>query len=257
MEMLNWNNKLKIIAVEKYFGGLKAIDNCSFEVEPKKITALIGLNGAGKSTILNLISGIINPDSGQVFLGDQELTNKSPEFISRLGIIRTFQKTKLFNNLTVKENFSLVLNNKDTDFFFNLFNSNRQTSDQQKRIKEILKLFGLEPFGNKLVRELSYGQRRLIEISRAILTNYNFLIFDEPVAGIAPQLRLKISDLFLKLREKNRTILFVEHDIDFAFKVADVIIVMEKGRVIAQGKPKKIKENKKFLEIYLGKKFEK
>jgi len=247
---------LKIKNLKKYFGGVKAIDGCSFEVQPEKITALIGPNGSGKTTVFNLISGILKTDTGKIFFKPEkewvEINNKSIEFISNLGISRVFQQTKLFDNLTVKEkNLLLAFDNEDTKLFKNFFNLNK-TKEKEGKIKGMLRLVDMEKFENNLARNLSYGQKRLIELVRAILNPHKLLMLDEPMAGVNPRLRKKITEILLKLKEKGETILLIEHDMNFTLEVADWVIVMEKGRVIAEGKPEEIRNNPRVLEAYLG-----
>lgn len=243
---------LKIKNLKKYFGGVRAVDNCSFEVEKGKITALIGPNGSGKTTIFNLISGILKADSGEIFLNKQKITNENVEYISNLGISRLFQQTRLFNNLTVKENLLLALNIEDTKFLKNLFGLNKIAKEKKEKIKEISKLVGIDGFQNKLTRNLSYGQKRLVELARAILNSHKFLILDEPVAGVNPKLRENIAKVLLKLRKKGETIFLIEHDMNFTLKIADNVLVMDEGKIIAKGTPNQIKNNKKVLEAYLG-----
>jgi ABC-type branched-subunit amino acid transport system ATPase component len=243
---------LKISNLKKYFGGVKAVDNCSFKVKKNTITALIGPNGAGKSTVFNLISGVIKSDSGKIIFNNKNIINKSPEKISNIGISRLFQQTKLFNNLTVKDNLLLAIDNEDTKFWSSFISSNKISEDKEKEIKEILELVGMEKFINKLTRDLSYGQKRLIELARTILNPHTFLMLDEPVAGVNPKLRQKIIKILLKLKKQGETILLIEHDMNFTLKVSDWVVVMDEGKVIAEDKPSKIKNNPKVLEAYLG-----
>lgn len=244
---------LEIRNLKKYFGGVKAVDGCDFEVKEKTITALIGPNGAGKSTVFNLASGIMKIDSGRIIFDNKDITNLRPEKISNLGISRLFQQSKLFNNLTVRENLLLALDNEDTKFWSAFVKTSADKKRRfEKQIKEMLNLVGLEKFENSLARDLSYGQKRLIELVRTILNPHKFLMLDEPVAGVTPKLRGKIGEILLKLRKKGETILLIEHDMNFTLNIADQVIVMEKGKVIAQGKPDEIKNNPKVLEAYLG-----
>jgi branched-chain amino acid transport system ATP-binding protein/neutral amino acid transport system ATP-binding protein len=247
---------LKIKNLKKHFGGVRAVDDCSFEVKKGTITALIGPNGSGKTTIFNLVSGILKPDSGKIFFKPEkewvEITDKSIEFISNLGISRLFQQNQLFDNLTVKENLLLALNNEDTKFWKNFFGLNKVTKEKEEKIKEILKMVEMEEFENNLARDLSYGQRRLVELCRAILNPHKFLMLDEPVAGVTPSLREKIAEILLKLKKQRETIFLIEHDMNFTLKIAQWVIVMEKGEVIAEGKPEEIRNNPRVLEAYLG-----
>jgi len=243
---------LKIQNLKKYFGGVKAVDDCCFEVKKKTITALIGPNGAGKSTVFNLISGLLKPDSGEINFINTEIAGLKPEKISNLGISRLFQQTKLFKNLTVKENLLLAFDNEDTKFFKNLFGLNRINKEKQEKIREMLELVAMEKFENQLTRDLSYGQKRLIELLRTVLNPHKFLMLDEPVAGVTPKLREKIGEILKKLENQGETILLIEHDMNFTLKLADIVVVMEKGRVIAQGKPEEIRNNPRVLQSYLG-----
>jgi len=270
------------VGVKKHFGGVKAVDGYNFEIKENLITALIGPNGAGKSTVFNLISGLLKTDGGKILFkiqdtrynfqknsksqilnpktknlknGYVDITNLSPEKISNLGISRLFQKSRLFNNLSVKDNLLLAIDNNDTKFwrsFFQPVPSKARDSLAHGKVDNILELTNLTKFKNTLARDLSYGQKRLVELGRTILNPHTFLILDEPVAGVNPKLRQKISEILQSLKARGETILLIEHDMNFTFGLADRVIVMDEGKVIAQGKPVEIKNNPKVLEAYLG-----
>ena len=270
------------VGVKKHFGGVKAVDGCDFEIKENLITALIGPNGAGKSTVFNLISGLLKTDGGKILFkiqdtrynfqknsksqilnpktknlknGYVDITNLSPEKISNLGISRLFQKSRLFNNLSVKDNLLLAIDNNDTKFwrsFFQPVQSKARDPVAHGKVDNILELTNLTKFKNTLARDLSYGQKRLVELGRTILNPHTFLILDEPVAGVNPKLRQKISEILQSLKARGETILLIEHDMNFTFGLADRVIVMDEGKVIAQGKPVEIKNNPKVLEAYLG-----
>ncbi|MFA5992084.1 MAG: ABC transporter ATP-binding protein [Candidatus Pacearchaeota archaeon] len=243
---------LKVQNLKKHFGGIKAVDNCSFEIKKNKITALIGPNGSGKSTVFNLISGVLETESGNIIFDKKEITNLSPDKISNLGISRIFQQSRLFNNLTIKENMVLALNNDDMKFWKSFFSKNRISKQNEEKIKDILKLFKMNEHEGKYARNLSFGQKRLVEISRAIIKPHKLLMLDEPVAGVTPALRKELSQALLKLKKQGETIFVIEHDMDFILNLADEVIVMDEGKVIAKGKPSEIKNNKQVLEAYLG-----
>lgn len=243
---------LQLQNLKKHFGGVKAVDNCSFEIAPGKITALIGPNGAGKSTVFNLISGLLKADSGKIILGNQDITRLSPEKISNSGISRLFQKSNLFTNLTVGDNLLLALDNDDMKFWKSLLKKTEKEKEKAEKIQKILRLIGLEKFKNELARDLSYGQKRLVELARTILNPHTLLMLDEPVAGVNPKLRQVIAKILLGLKEKGETVLLIEHDMNFTLNLADQVIVMDQGQVIVQGKPEEIRNNPQVLKAYLG-----
>jgi branched-chain amino acid transport system ATP-binding protein len=243
---------LKVINAMKYFGGVHAVDDVSFSIEEGKITALIGPNGSGKSTLFNLISGVYELDSGKIVFLDKQLNKLSIDERSNLGISRIFQSSRMFKNLTLKENLILSLSNKDKSFWINFLGLNKTKKEDELIIIEALKLVGLESKINSIGSELSFGQKRLVEITRAILKPHKLLMLDEPVAGVTPALRDKIADLLLSLKKKGETILLIEHDMNFTLGIADEVIVLDEGKIIASGTPKEIKKNKKVLEAYLG-----
>ena len=243
---------LELKKLKKYFGGVKAVDDCSFAIEKGQITALIGPNGAGKSTVFNVISGIARADSGNIIFSNRDIINLSPEKISNLGFSRIFQQSSLFDNLTVEDNLFLAFDNEDTKFWKNLLGFNKATKIKKGKIREMLDLVDMEKLGENLARDLSFGQKRLIELVRAIINPHSILMLDEPVAGVNPKLREKIAKILLELKREGETILLIEHDMDFTLNIADKVVVMEKGTVIAEGDPEHIKNNRKVLEAYLG-----
>jgi len=247
---------LKVQNLKRYFGGIKAVNNCSFEVKKGTITALIGPNGSGKSTVFNIISGILKAKEGKIIFDKRDITKFTPEKIANLdgfGISRMFQRSRLFGNLTVKNNLLLAMEQgKDTKFKA-IFKSDKASKEQEKKLKKILEIVEMERFTNKLAMDLSFGQKRLIELARAILNPNKLLMLDEPVAGVNPKLRKKIKTILRKLiKKENATILLIEHDMDFTLDIADRVIVLDEGKVIAEGPPSKIRNNKRVLEAYLG-----
>ena len=210
---------LKINNLEKAFGGVKAVNNCTFEVKKNTITGLIGPNGAGKTTVFNLISGIIKADKGSVKFNKTELINKKPHLIAREGISRTFQLSRLFNNMTIKDNLLLA------------------GADSEKQMQEALKLVHVKQPLDKLAGELSYGQQKLLEIARSMMHNQELIMLDEPTAGVNPKVRQELKEILKKKKKQGKTILLIEHDMDFVMDICDEIIVLNQGTVLKIGKP--------------------
>lgn len=243
---------INFVNLKKFFGGVRAVDGCSFEIEKGKITALIGPNGSGKTTIFNLISGIIKPDEGHIFFNDNDLSRLSVEEISNLGVSRIFQQSRLFKNLTVRENLLLAFDNEDVKFFKNVFGLNKISKEKEIMMEKIMDDLDISELREKIADDLSFGQKRLVELARAILNPHKILILDEPVAGVNPKIRGKIGEILKNLKNKGETILLIEHDMQFVFNLADYVVAMNVGKVIARGSVSEIKGNPAVLESYLG-----
>jgi len=248
---------LKIKNLKKHFSGIKAVNDCTFEVEKGKITALIGPNGSGKTTMFNLICGVISPDEGEIIFstntGERNIVGMSVENISNSGISRLFQQSRLFKNLTVLENLLIAEDNEDQKFWKNVFGLNSFDKSKIEKAKKMLDGFGLNEITNLPAGELSFGQKRLVEIARNILNYHTVLILDEPVAGVNPKIREKIAEIILQMKKDGETILLIEHDMSFTLGISDKVIVMDAGKIITTGTPEEIRNNPDVLEIYLGK----
>ena len=240
---------LKIKDVSKNFGGIKALDRCSFKVERGKITAIIGPNGSGKTTLFNVISNLLKRDHGTVTFDNKDTRKLDAFDVAKLGISRTFQDVRLFRNLTIKDHLEIAMSKNDESLLRSLI---KKRKDNTKKIKEILCLVGLDKDLRTYATDLSYGQRKLLDLAVAIAKPHSLLLLDEPVAGVNPVLRKEIKDVVRKLNKKGETILLIEHDMNFVMDIADYIFVMDYGKVIAEGKPKQIQNNKKVLDAYLG-----
>ena len=225
---------LTVRNLSKSFGGISALNNCNFEVEENTITALIGPNGAGKTTLFNIISGLTNADNGMIRLLGKNIIGFPPYKIAKSGISRTFQITKVFRNLSIKDNLLLA---KKID---------------EKEIKKALGSVFLDKPMEMLASELSYGQQRLLEISRALLMPHSLLMLDEPTAGVNPKVRQELKYILRRLKKEGKTVLLIEHDMEFVMDVSDKVIVLAEGKVLREGRPKEIMNDKKVLEAYLG-----
>lgn len=227
---------MEIRKVTKRFGGVTALESCSFNVEEGVITAVIGPNGAGKTTLFNVISGLMRADSGGITFGNSDLTQLQPHQIANLGISRTFQQTRLFKNLTVRDNLLLAAGEKSEEELHHLL--------QRLKVHKSL---------DTVVSDLSYGQQRLIELARALLLPHSLLLLDEPTAGVNQAVREEMKTILRQLRKEGRTIAFIEHDMDFVMDISDEVVVLNEGKVLAHGRPAAIRKNPMVLEAYLGK----
>ncbi len=242
---------LEIRDISKSFGGVRAVHSCSFALEEKKITALIGPNGAGKTTLFNIVNGFLAQDAGSVIFRNVEISKYRAWQRSRLGMSRTFQLSRLFRNLSLRDNLLLAAREDDDRFFRNLI---RPTPDAAliSRLEETLAFVGLRKDLDTPITDLSYGEQKLFDLARALLNPHTLLLFDEPVAGVNPVLRDELKNLLRKLRANNETILLIEHDMDFVRSVADRVIVMDQGTVLTEGEPGEVLRDKRVLEAYLG-----
>jgi ABC-type branched-subunit amino acid transport system ATPase component len=245
---------LKINNVTKRFGGIVALDDCTLEIPEGKIVAIIGPNGSGKSTLFNVISNLIKKDSGEIFLGEERIDDLEDFRIAQKGISRTFQEVRLFRNLTIQDHLEIALMEGDEGMLAGMF---LKQLENEQRINEVLELVGLDMPLDTYATDLSFGQRKLLDLAVAIAKPHKVLMLDEPVAGINPELRKKINKILKNLNKNGETVILIEHDMSFVMDLADHVYVLDNGRVIANGPPRKIQNNKQVLEAYLGENDEK
>ena len=241
--------------VKKTFGGLTAVDVEHLEIPRGAITALIGPNGAGKTTLFNLLTGFDTPDTGTwSFLGSQ--LAGIPSFkVAQMGQVRTFQLTKALSLLTVLENMKLGAKNQAGEKLINaLIPSRWKKQDQEFEVKalELLKRFKLDAKKDDFAGSLSGGQRKLLEMARALMTDPVLVMLDEPMAGVNPALTQSLLEHVLNLKAEGMTVLFVEHDMHMVRHIADWVVVMAEGKVVAEGAPDTVMKEQAVIDAYLG-----
>ncbi len=239
---------LEVQHLGKSFGGIKAVDDCSFAVEQGSITSLIGPNGAGKTTAFNLISGVLRPDSGKVVFNGSEITRLRPSRISRLGISRTFQITRDLSEMTVLEN---VVVQSPVRGFRDLFRDAVAHHEREQALA-LLDFMGIARLAELKAKNLSYGQKKLMELAAVMMSEPKLILLDEPAGGVNPTLLETIIDRIFALNKQGITFLIVEHNMDMVMKVCNPVIVMAYGKVLAAGSPDEIQQNGEVLEAYLG-----
>ena len=251
------SNIIEIKNLKKNFGGLKAVDINNLNFERNKIISLIGPNGAGKTTFFDLITGFTKQDSGSTFFDGKNISNLESYKISRLGMVRTFQLTKVFDRMTVNENVLFSASSLKNDRFLNSLMKSSITSNTEKELNdktaEILNRVNLYHMKDSYARELSGGQKKLLELARVIVQQPKILLLDEPLAGVNPKLSEDILSLIGSFAKQGISILMVEHNISAVMKVSDHIVVLAEGSVIAEGNPEEIRSNENVVTAYLGK----
>jgi len=247
---------LEVSGLACSFGGVRAVVDTSFVVRQGTITGLIGPNGAGKSTVVNLVSGQLKPQSGRVRFDGKDLTGSAPYEMARRGIIRTFQTPNVFGRLTVFENLLVGGGPWSGESFgaamLGKLRWRRGERELSRRVFEVLHRFGLERLANEPAGKLSGGQKRLVELMRALMARPKMLLLDEPTAGVAPALALSIADHLAELRDEGITMLMVEHELRIVERLCDPVIVMAQGVVLAEGTLQDLRKRQDVVDAYLG-----
>jgi neutral amino acid transport system ATP-binding protein len=248
---------LEIQDVYKSFGGIRAVNGATFNVAEGSITALIGPNGAGKTTLFNVVTGFYKPDGGAIAYRGDSIFGKPPYAIARRRMVRTFQITKALAAMPVIDNMLLAGPQQPGEHLPTLFGrpaaSRKREGEIEEHAHELLKTFNLEDKANDYAGTLSGGQRKLLELARALMTEPQMVLLDEPMAGINPTLGRRLLDHMQRLRsEQGVTFLFVEHDMEVVMNHSDEVVVMAQGAVIAQGEPEAVRNDEAVIDAYLG-----
>ena len=242
---------LEVKGLEKSFGGVHAVDGASFAVAEGSITALIGPNGSGKTTVFNLIGGTMAPQAGEVWFDGQRIDGKPPWRRAHLGLGRTFQITRLFGEMTVLENVVAPLR----EFHLGLLNANAVSGREAARAEELLDFVGMLKYRDVRAAALSYGQQKLVELAQILMLDPKLIMLDEPAGGINPTLIERISEMIRELNAGGKTFLIVEHNMPFVLGLCNPILVLARGQTIASGRPDEVQRDPRVLDAYLGEDF--
>ena len=251
------NSLIEVKNLKKTFGGLTAVDIENLTFNENELTSIIGPNGAGKTTFFDLISGFQNSDNGDIYLNNKDISNFQPYKIARMGMVRTFQLTKVFDRMTVLENLlfsgSEISNESLSKSIIKSKSQKNYEENLKDKARDIMDELNILHMEDSYARELSGGQKKLLELARSIINEPEILLLDEPLAGVNPKLAEDILSLIKKLSNKGITILMVEHNIEAVMKISDRIVVLAEGSLIADGNPNDIRTDTNVIEAYLGK----
>ncbi len=241
---------LRAESVAKAFGGVQALQDCTVEVEQGTIAGLIGPNGSGKTTLFNIMTGYERVDSGDVYLGDKKITNRPPQRVFALGIGRTFQLTRIFPRLTVLENMLIAAQHGGGRARNPLARAGGNA--ERRRAIELLEFTGIADHTGALADTLSYGQRKLLELSYVLVADPAIVLLDEPAGGVNPSLIQHLAGRIRELNAAGKTFLIVEHNMDFVMSLCGQVTVLDYGTVVASGPPAIIRSDPRVLDAYLG-----
>jgi len=248
---------LRVENLKKSFGGIQAVDGCSFEVNRETITGLIGPNGAGKTTVFNLVSGFYKPDGGEIWFKETRLDNLPSYKVPHLKVARTFQITRELRKMTVVDNLMVAPMNQMGEKIWNSWFRIPSVKNQERKIRkkalDVLDFLEISELKDEYAGNLSGGQKKLLEFGRTMMTDPELILLDEPGAGINPTLMKKLNGFIETLRSnEGMTFFLIEHDMDLVMQLCDPIIVMSEGKKLAEGSAEEIQENQKVLDAYLG-----
>lgn len=255
-EVMN-ENVLEVKSLSISFGGLKAVQNVTFDLKRGELLGLIGPNGAGKTTLFNMLSGVYTPSEGQILLDGEKINGMSPDKLSKLGVARTFQNIRLFDNLTVLDNVKLAMNQyMEYGVLAGMLRLPKYWEEENaatETAREILRLFDLEKYFRAFAGNLPYGAQRKLEIARAMATRPKVLLLDEPAAGMNESETRDLMDTIKTIRDETGvSILLIEHDMNLVLGISERLVVLNYGEILASGNPRQVIENEEVIKAYLG-----
>ena len=247
---------LKVRGIHRHFGGVMAVNGATFAVRRGTITGLLGPNGAGKTTLFNIVAGTIKPSSGQILLEGRDVTGWRPDQLAHLGLTRTFQLARGLADLTVLENFALYAKQHPGETLWRVFLDATSVRQREQAVLEeawrLVRQLNLAHVANNRTTDLSGGQKKLVELGRALVGHPKLLLLDEPMAGVNPALAVELGKYLLAIRDSGITILVIEHNMSFIRQICDHVIVLAAGKVIAEGAFDEIRQNETVQLAYLG-----
>lgn len=247
---------MEVKEVRKSFFSLQVLTGVSLQVAQGAITGIIGPNGAGKSTLFNVLSGLMRPNSGTIVFRGEDITGKAAHNIARKGLVRTFQISRGFENLTVMENLLVYGREQPGEMLGQALRRTRKMKEYEEelvaRAKEVASQLNITTVLNNLASDISGGQKKLLEIGRALMSSPHLILLDEPMAGVNPSLGNEIGEQIINLNKSGQTLIIIEHDMSWVGKLCDPVIVMAEGRVLTQGKFDEVINNPTVQDVYMG-----